>query len=131
MSLEGAVIKDGATALVPTGGSDITWNSTGVPINNGAQFQVTADTDFRTRRLMNVKNRPATYTNGSYTKAKRECVVIQPEVIDGVTHFNLLRITSEVHPLTPAARELNLRMLGGQAIADADLSAFWTTGSIK
>lgn len=129
--LNNAIIKDNATALAPTGGTDIAFQETGGTITNGAQFQVTADPDFRTRRIINAKNRPSVYTNGVYSKAKRELTLIQPEIIDGVTVFNLIRISTEVHPLTPAARELNLRMLGGQALGDADFSGFWTTGSLS
>ena len=129
--LNNATLKDNASAVAPTGGTDIVFQETGGSITNGAQFQVTADSDFRTRRILNAKNRPSVYTNGSYSKAKREDTIIQPEIIDGAVVFNLIRISTEVHPLTPAAREFNLRMLGGQVLSDADFSGFWTTGSLS
>lgn len=129
--LNNAMLKDNATAIAPTGGTDVIFQETGGLITNGAQFQVTADADFRTRRILNAKNRPSVYTNGSYSKAKREVTLIQPELIGDLVVFNLVRISTEVHPLTPAARELNLRMLGAQSLGDADFSGFWTTGSLS
>jgi len=49
----------------------------------------------------------------------------------GQVVFNTIRIEREVHPSLTAASALELANLGAQLLVDADVLAFWATGSLS
>jgi hypothetical protein len=132
MPLKGAVIKDGASAMTPTGGSDMTFNEDGQPVVGGVHLANTAQTDFRIRENMTVKQKvPTISASGVYSKDKKSITYVEPKILaSGVTVFNLIRIEREVHPESSAAEALNLNMVGAQLLSDSDFANFWAAGSL-
>jgi hypothetical protein len=132
MSLTNAVVKAGATSLTVVGGADETFTPDGVTVANGLHIADAAQADFRIRKNMSIKNRvPTLQTDGTYTKDKKSITIVAPKLLaSGATAFNLVRVEREVHPESTAAEAFELNMLLGQALSDADFTAFWTSGSL-
>jgi len=132
MPLNGAIIKTGASAMTPTGGSDETFTSDGISVSGGIHLADAAQTDFRIRKNMTIKNKPPTLlSDGSYSKDKKSITFVFPKILaSGKTIFNLVRIEREVHPETSAADALDLAMIGAQLLTDSDFTAFWASGSM-
>ena len=132
MPLSSAVVKTGATGLTVVGGSDETFTPDGVSIPQGLHLADAAETDFRVRKNMTIRNRPPTLDNlGVYSKDKKSITIVAPKILaSGATVFNLIRVEREVHPESTAAEALELNMLAGQALSDADFLSFWSAGSL-
>lgn len=132
MSVQNAIVKSGASALTPTGGSDVTFTPDGVTVANGIHLIDAAQTDFRIRRNITLKNKlPNLASTGVYSKDKKTVTFVAPKILaDGSTVFNLIRIEREVHPESTAAEALDLNMVAGQLLADADFTNFWVSGSL-
>lgn len=132
MPIQSAVVKAGSTAMTPTGGSDVTFTPDGVSVPNGIHVADAAQTDFRIRRNMTIKNKiPTLNGNGVYSKDKKSITFVAPKLLaSGETVFNLIRIEREVHPESSAAEALDLCMIGAQLLSDTDFSAFWSSGSM-
>lgn len=132
MSLQNAIVKAGASALTPTGGSDLTLTPDGVSVPNGIHLADASQADFRIRKNLTVKSKtPSLLTDGTYTKDKKTMTFVQPKILaSGKTVFNLIRIEREVHPESTAAEALDLSMIGGQLLTDADFATFWSAGSL-
>lgn len=132
MPLNGAIIKDGASAMTPTGGSDMTFTSDGQTVSGGLHLANAAQADFRIRENMSVKQKVPTLSgSGVYSKDKKTVTYVEPKILaSGVTVFNLIRIEREVHPESTAAEALNLNMMGAQILADSDFASFWSAGSL-
>lgn len=132
MPIQSAVVKTGATGLTVVGGSDMSFSPDGVSVPNGIHVSVAADTDFRVRRNCTVKQKlPTLISGGGYSKDKKTITFVAPKILaDGSTVFNLIRIEREVHPESSAAEALELNLIGGQALADADFASFWAGGSL-
>jgi hypothetical protein len=110
----------------------MTFTPDGVSVANGIHLSNAAQADFRIRENMTIKYKPpALAGDGSYTKGKWSITYVEPKILtSGATVFNLVRIEREVHPESSAAEALNLLMVGGQLMADADFAAFWAAGSL-
>lgn len=132
MPLQSMIVKDGATAMTPTGGSDITFTPDGLSVPNGIHLANAAQSDFRVRENLTVKNRfPTLQSDGSYSKDKKSITYVEPKILtDGRVVFNLIRIEREVHPESSAAEALNLNMIGAQLLSDSDVQSFWSAGSL-
>lgn len=132
MSLANAVLKAGATGLTTVGGADVTFGPDGQAVANGLHIAVAADTDFRVRRNMTIKNKvPALMADGSYTKSKKSVTFVQPKILaNGQTVFNLVRVEIECHPESTASENTELSFIGGQILGDSDFTAFWDSGSL-
>jgi len=132
MTLQSATVKAGASALTPTGGSDVTFTLDGVSVPNGIHTADAAQSDFRIRRNMTIKNKvPTVQSDGTYSKDKKTITFVAPKILaSGKTVFNLIRIEREVHPESTAAEALDLCMIGGQLLSDTDFTAFWSSGSM-
>lgn len=133
MPISTAVVKSGATAMTPTGGSDVTFTPDGVTVVNGIHVADAAQTDFRIRRGITVRNKvPTLLPDGTYSKDKKSVTLVAPKILaSGKTVFNLIRIEREVHPESTAAEALDLTMVGAQLLADTDFTAFWSSGSLS
>lgn len=132
MALQNGIVKTGATAMTPTGGSDLTLTPTSQTVANGIQVANAAATDFRVRQnaVFKVKN-PTLNGAGVYSKDKKSVVYVAPKILaDGSVVFNLIRIEREVHPESTAAEALDLCMVGAQLLGDTDYTAFWSAGSV-
>jgi len=132
MTIQSCAIKTGATSLTVVGGSAITFTPDGVTITGGIHTSDAAQTDFRIRKNMTVKNRqPSLGSDGVYSKDKKSITIVCPKLLaSGKTAFNLIRIEREVHPESTAAEMLELNMLAGQGVSDSNFNNFWTAGSL-
>jgi len=132
MSLTTAILKSGASAMTPTGGADETFTPDGLTVPNGLHIADAAQSDFRIRKNMTIRNRvPVLAADGSYSKDKKSVTFVAPKILaSGKTIFNLIRIEREVHPESTAAEALELSMLGAQILSDNDFLTFWATGSL-
>lgn len=132
MTLQSSIVMDGASAMTPTGGSGMTFTTDGTSVPNGVHLANAAQTDFRIRENLTVKNRnPVLGLDGVYSKDKKSMTYVEPKILaSGKVVFNLIRIEREVHPESTAAEALNLNMMGAQFLADSDYSSFWSSGSL-
>lgn len=132
MAIQNAVVKSGSTAMTPTGGSDVTFTPDGLSVANGIHVADAAQTDYRIRRNMTLKNKvPTLLADGSYSKDKKSVTLVAPKILaSGKTVFNLIRLEREVHPESTAAEALDLCMIGAQLLSDSDFTAFWSSGSL-
>lgn len=132
MPLSSAIVKTGATAMTPTGGSDKTFTPDGQVVPGGIHLADAAQADFRVRDNIALKSKvPTLLGDGTYSKAKRSVTIVMPRLLaSGKTVFNLARLEVEVHPEMTAALELDLRMIASQVLADTDFSSYWTAGSL-
>lgn len=122
------------TSITPAGGTALVFAEDGVTISNGLHLIVPADSDYQTRRVVTIKNRPPSLDpkTGSYSKDKKSMSLAQPIVLaDGRVVFNTIRIEREVHPSLAASSALELNNLGAQLLVDADVVNFWATGSLS
>lgn len=133
MGLKTMSLLSGAT-VSSSGGSALVFADDGVTIPNGLHLIVPADADYQTRRQVTVKYRPPTIDakTGAYSKDKKSITLVLPVVLStGAVVFNTMRIEREVHPSLSAANALELNKLGAQMLSDADIDAFWATGSLS
>lgn len=132
MPVQSAVVKSGATAMTPTGGSDLTLTPTGLTVANGIQIANAAQTDFRIRQNCVLKVKQPTINGlGVYSKDKKSVTFVAPKILaSGSTVFNLIRIEREVHPESTAAEMTELNMIGAQLLSDSDFTNFWQGGSL-
>lgn len=132
MGLKNASLLAGGTVNT-TGGTALVFADDGVTIPNGVHLIVPADADYQTRRSLTAKYRPPAINakTGAYGKDRKSLCLAQPVVLtDGTIVFNTIRIEREVHPSSSAAAALEFCTLGAQLLTDADVVAFWATGSL-
>lgn len=132
MPIKGMILKKAGTNAV-TGGTDVTYSSDGTPVVNGTSVINAANTDYRTRESIVVRNRKPTYEakTKSFTKDKKTVTFQQPKILaDGSVVANLIRIEREVHPESTAAEAAELNCQGAQLLFDSDMASFWSVGSV-
>lgn len=127
-------IKNSTILTTPTisasGGTSSTLKSTGVEIPGGVQVTDTSIADFSIRPIINFKYRPPKLTNGVYSKAKHDVVIITPELVNDVMVFPLIRIGYEPHPMGSAANKAKLLAWASQILFDTDYVDFLDRGSM-
>lgn len=117
-----------------SGGSALVFSDDGVTIPNGVHLCVPADADYQTRRTVTAKYKaPAVDAKtGTYGKDKKSISLTLPIVLtSGSVVFNVIRVEREVHPSLSAANATELNKLAAQLLIDADLDAFWGSGSLS
>lgn len=133
MGLKNMSLLASAT-VAASGGTALAFAEDGVSISNGLHLIVPADADYQTRRMVTVKYKPPTINakTGAYSKDKKSISLALPQVLtNGEIVFNTIRLEREVHPSLSAAAALELSNLGAQLLVDADVVAFWATGSLS
>lgn len=84
MALSNAAIVVAPTSIAPTGGTAVTFASNGISGPGELTLVVPADTDFRTRRSIDVKVKPAKVSvsapNG-YTQARISFLFKKPKIL--------------------------------------------------
>lgn len=123
-----------AATVSASGGTALAFADDGVSISNGCHLIVPADADYQTRRQVTAKYRQPTLDprTGVYSKDKKSLCLAKPIVLStGTVVFNTIRLEREVHPSLTAAECLELNLLGAQMLTDADVQAFWATGSMS
>lgn len=131
MSVRNLTIKTGCT-IGTTGGTDLVFADNGITIPNGIQLVVPADVDYRTRRTLTLKYRPAIIDprTGKYSKDKKSGVYTVPVVLaDGSIVFNTYRFEREMHPVMTVADCWAMNNVGAQLAIDSDMDGFWLNGS--
>lgn len=131
MGLKNMSLQAGGT-VATTGGVAQVFADDGQTIQNGVHLIVPADADYQTRRQCTVKFRPPTLDakTGVYGKDKKSISYAKPLVLaDGRVVFCTIRLEREVHPSMTAADAAELNIIGAQMLVDADVAAFWATGS--
>lgn len=133
MSLSSSTIKTGATAIAPTGGSDLVYTAlkTGLDTVTAA---VVADTDFRTRRTAEFTARapkPQSSAPNGYTQVRNNVVLKFPRLLaNGAISVDTVRIEVSSDVETSAANRLDMRYLAAQILGDTDYDSFWDSQSI-
>lgn len=133
MPISGATILDNSTAqAAPTGGAAITLTEDGVSVPNGKHVSAASVADFLVRPNATFRNRPpAKQSDGSWSKAKRTALYVQPMLLDsGEYVFNLVRVEFEIHPEATATEVQTLRYNGSQLLTDPDFDDFIASGSL-
>lgn len=132
MGLQSLVVKQNATAITPTGGTDVTFTPDGQTVPNGLHVADAAQADFRIRRNITFRNRPpALQPDGTYSKAKLVISYSQPKLLaSGKTTFNVRRLEIETHPETTAAEQAELDFVIAQLAGSTGTASFRATGSL-
>lgn len=130
MGAQNASLLTGATVSA-TGGTAQTFTPDGVSIANGVHLADAAEANYKLRNSLVLKTRNPSLVNGVYGKAKRWATLTVPMVQeDGSIAFNLVRIEVEVSPEMSSVNQLDMLKRASQLFFDADLTAFWSTGSL-
>lgn len=132
MGLKNMSIPSGAT-LAPTGGTAKVFADDGVTVQNGVHLMVPATTDYRERESATFKFRPPSLlADGTYTRDKKSASYNVPFIrADGKVVNNVIRIEREVDPEFSAAEALDLNIMAAQMLFDADVTNFWSAGSLS
>lgn len=129
MSIQNAVIKDNATALSPTGGTDITLVNAGPASNGVVSAYVSNDTSMKTRRTMSFQKKdPKANANsfGGYTQAYRKIEILFPRTLaDGTVTYDAIKIEHRTDISATNAEINNQRFIGGQVLGDTDFDAYF------
>lgn len=133
MSLNGAIVKTGATAIAPTGGTDLTMVTSRVDAQK-VIAQVAADTDFRTKRSFEFTAKgptaQASAPNG-YTQVRNIAKIKVPRVLaNGKITVDTLDIALSTDVETSSANRKDLRYIGAQLLGDTDFDGFWDNQSL-
>lgn len=132
MGAKNATIKKDATAMTPTGGTDIIYSITGKQIPGGFEVQDAAVIDFTIRPTAEVKTRvPTMGKDGYYTKRKIDVKLVRPvKRADGSTAFSVWRITNETPVELPSNVFVDDKFRACQFISDLDFAALWSDGNL-
>lgn len=131
-----ATIKDNATAVAPTGGTDILLSPLGIQ-NGIASTFVSNDTSMLTRRSVDFSARdPKVNSNspGGLTQARRRVVLNIPKVITvgstSVVTNQKVSIEVAFDASNTTAEINNMLFLAAQLLGDTELTAFWQAGAL-
>lgn len=132
MPLNGAVVKSGATAMTPTGGSDKTFTADGMTVPNGIHLANAGQADFRVRDNVTIRNRPPSLGgNGEWTRDRKAVTYTSPKLLSNGSYVNnVIRLEREMHPESSAAEALELNMIAAQILTDLDFASYWGSGSL-
>jgi len=133
MSLNNAVLKQNATSIDVTGGTDLTFASLGSPGDKNTIYAVD-DPDVRTRRDVicssNIARVKADAPNG-YTQSRRSVFIKVPLTLDnGKVTVNTFKGELSTDVETTDAEKLEIRQLAAQVMIDSDFIEFWDNGAL-
>nr|URG16525.1 MAG: coat protein [Leviviridae sp.] len=131
MPLNGMVLKDAATAISVTAGTDMTFTVDGLPVANGIHLSNAAQADFRLRENITAKYRPPVQNpDKSWKKGKWTVSYTEPSVdANGLMSYDVGRIEVELNPTSAASVGVNIRRMLAQLLTDTDLDNFYASGS--
>jgi len=130
MSLKNMTLLDAGTIAV-TNGTALVFAEDFQQIPNGVHLVVPADADFKTRRQLTIKLRPATVNprTGALSKDKKSMCYAVPEVqTDGSIMYSTVRVEREMAPSADAALAVSMNSIGAQMLTDSECAAFWASG---
>lgn len=131
MPINGMILKDAATGISVTGGTDMTFTVDGMPVANGTHVSNAAQADFRLRENVTVKFRPPVQNpDKSWKKGKWSIGYTEPSAdASGLMTYDLGRVELELNPTSAASVGTNIRRMLAQLLTDTDLDNFWASGS--
>lgn len=131
MPLNGMILKDAATAITVTAGTDMTFTVDGQAVANGIHLSNAAQTDFRIRENMTIKYRPPVQNpDKTWKKGKWSISYTEPAVDgNGNMTYNTGRLELELDPTATSSVGVNIRRMLAQLATDSDLDNFYASGS--
>lgn len=132
MSLQGAVLKDGAT-YAPTGGTDMTFNPIAETVPNGVVLANTAQASYFLREKITASARlPVKQADGTFSLQKTSVRGYIPSTrADGSTAINWIRIETGVDPEAGAAMVTRLKSFGCGICSDSDFAGLFSSGDLR
>lgn len=133
MSATSVTLRNDAAAanITVAAGTNATFTPDGVEIPSGLHLADAGVADFRIRPKITLKTRNPQLNNGVFSKGKRWVSVSIPRLLADGTYVNeVVRIEHEMHPETPDADVVKIRLIAAQTMFDTDLASFWATGSL-
>lgn len=131
MSISNLTLLNAPTISV-SGGTTRTYGPDGTPITRGVQVSDISNADITTREACIFRN-----TNGqlqkdnTWSKDRRSAKIVSPAVLaNGTQDFSYIEINLVKSPLRDANTLANLKEKAIQLLQDADVTAFWSTGSV-
>lgn len=123
-------ILSGAT-LSATGGTALPFALYGKEIPNGVAVMNLTEPSYKLRQTVTVSvKHPTVGNDGELTKFRKKCTYVRPFALaSGKIVYPVIRIDLEDHPDMSAAEITEFRLRGAQLLIDADMIAFWETGS--
>jgi len=133
MSLVNAGVVTAPSSIAATGGSALAF-AAGQSSATTMHLYVSADTDLRTRRTIDVVIKPPkiqpTAPNG-YTQARATATYKKPKLLaNGKITVNSVQVSMSYDVETTQAEIQELMDVGAQMIFDADFTALWKNQSL-
>jgi hypothetical protein len=128
-----STIKEGATAVAATGGTDVTLSSLGIQDNKNTLIFST-DTAMVTRRLVEFSVKPyqpSSTAPGGYTQNRETILFKQPKVLaNGERTINTLKIELSTDPETTDAEVEQMCETGAQMLGTSAFLPFFKTQNL-
>lgn len=131
MSIDGLVLKNAATSMAVTGGTDITFVDDRTVLSGGVHVIHSAEPDWRVRKHMTVKYRPPRPLGlGKYSRETFSGSLTIPvlDATSGEVENEVIRYEMQLKP--GSTNNLNIRLLLAQFLSQAVSSAYFTSGSM-
>lgn len=121
-----------APTIAVTGGTTQTFAPNGTKVTRGVSVADVAATSILDQDTCVFKNTQGTLqSDGSFSKDRREAKYVHPYVFpDGSLDYAYIEVRLVRNPSRPATEVPLLKEKAVQLINDADLSNFWTNGSV-
>lgn len=131
MSLVNLSLLSGATCSA-TGGTAYPFSPSGKSLANGYHLIDAAQADIRIQpSIQFVQKFPVRQPDNTWSLWKQETLLTIPKLCaDGIVRAQRLRIQRETLAEGTAAEKLALVTLGAQLLFDADVTAFYASGSV-
>lgn len=130
MAANNGTIKKNATAIAPTGGTDVTYSQVSGNSSAILTVQDVSVSDFTIRPTAEMKSRaPVLGKDGYYSKRKTEVKLVFPKKrTDGSTVFSVWRIINEAAVELTDAELADQKFQAAQFIGDTDYAGLWKDG---
>lgn len=131
MSIGTLSLLSGAT-VAATGGTVYPFSPSGKSLANGVHLIDAAQADIRIQpSIQFVQKFPVRQPDNTWSLWKQEVLLTVPKLCaDGIVRSQRLRIQRETLAEGTAAEKLALVNLGAQLLCDADVTAFYASGSV-
>lgn len=122
-----STIKEGATTVAASGGTDVTLVSLGIQGNKNT-LAFSTDTNLATRRLVEFSVKapaPSDTAPGGYTQARNTIVLYQPKTLSNAAITkNSIKVETSYDPQTTQAEVEQMCETIGQMVATSAFMAF-------
>lgn len=132
MSINGLVLKNAATSMAVTGGTDITFTDDKSAISGGVHIINVGEPDWRIRQHATIKYRtPKSLGNGTYSREIWQGSIIVPYLNPTTGEITNEGFRYEMFLRPGSTQNLNIRLLTAQFLSQAVASAYWSSGSLS